>query len=171
MPDWNEPNDYLASKDNYARLRRKLILLLNGRGCADAPQLADEAVLRTVQALSKGHEVRDIEAFAVGVAKKIMADWVAEGRRPAPPPPVGPLKPSLRARCLDGCLRKLSPPDREMVEAYFVDRDREALAIQLRVSLNALRIRVCRLKAQLASCTDDCLASSGTKRNWPNSDT
>jgi len=140
-----------------------LILFLNGRGCTEAPQLADEVVLRLVQAMSKGHDVRDVQAFAVGIAKKVHADWLEEVHRPLPPPPVQSAAPSLKARCLERCLRQLSPSDRELVEAYFVDRDREALASRLEVSLNALRIRVCRLKRQLASCTERCLHPGVTK--------
>jgi DNA-directed RNA polymerase specialized sigma24 family protein len=152
-----DPWHYLTSPVSYSRLRRKLILFLNSRGCREAQQLADEVVMRVVQAVSQGRDIQDIEAFAFGIAKNLFADWVAELQRPIPWSPVHASASSPRARCLEGCLRKLSTSDRELVEAYFVDRQRKSLAAALGVSVNALRIRVCRLKGELRSCTEDCL--------------
>ena len=70
-----------------------------------------------------------------------------------------------RLDCLEKCLAKFTDENRLLVTAYY-DTDertmiaqRKRLADSLSISLNTLRIRVCRLKAKLEDCTIDCCAS------------
>ena len=70
-----------------------------------------------------------------------------------------------RLDCLEKCLAEFTEANRRLVTAYY-DTDertmiatRKRLADSLSISLNTLRIRVCRLKAKLEDCTIDCCAN------------
>jgi DNA-directed RNA polymerase specialized sigma24 family protein len=64
-------------------------------------------------------------------------------------------------RCLKRCLAQLDADTREMLEAFFLDSDRGALAERIGVSRNGLGIRVCRAKAKIRPCLEKCLAEEG----------
>src|SRR4051794_14055470 len=60
--------------------------------------------------------------------------------------------------CLDRCLRALKPRDRDLIVEYYrdakrqrIDRRRE-LAARMGITMNALGIRTCRLRASLEAC-------------------
>jgi hypothetical protein len=90
------------------------------------------------------------------VAKKIYLEYIrATAVRPAPPRPEikEDLEESLRH--LDYALSKLTEADRELILSYYredgrckVDH-RKVLADQLGLHLNALRLRVYRIRSQL----------------------
>src|SRR5437763_189010 len=65
--------------------------------------------------------------------------------------------------CLDGCLEKLPAETRMLIMEYYqlrkqakIDR-RKALAEELGIPVNALRIRAHRVRAQLEECVMGCL--------------
>ena len=67
-----------------------------------------------------------------------------------------------RFKCLDECLAKFPVDKRELIFGYY-DTDektmiptRKRLAEKVGISLNSLRIRVCRLKSKLENCTKEC---------------
>jgi hypothetical protein len=67
-----------------------------------------------------------------------------------------------KEHCLDTCLQRLAAPDRSLLLTYFQlekrakIEQRSLLAAQLRISPNALRLRVHRMTASLRDCTYDC---------------
>jgi DNA-directed RNA polymerase specialized sigma24 family protein len=67
-----------------------------------------------------------------------------------------------RLECLDRCLDKLKPEQRELAVEYYrdakrtrIDRRRE-LATHLGITMNALGIRASRIRGSLEVCVDDC---------------
>jgi DNA-directed RNA polymerase specialized sigma24 family protein len=67
-----------------------------------------------------------------------------------------------RFECLDRCLLKLKPEQRDLIVDYYgqaqrqrIDRRRE-LAARLGITMNALGIRVCRIRGALETCVDSC---------------
>jgi RNA polymerase sigma factor (sigma-70 family) len=65
--------------------------------------------------------------------------------------------------CFEHCLRRLPPEARELLVRYYRAEKREridgraALAEELGVTLNTLRVRTHRLRAQLEKCISRCL--------------
>jgi DNA-directed RNA polymerase specialized sigma24 family protein len=89
----------------------------------------------------------------------------ALGQPPAPPPsPVGDSGQWERQReCLEHCLQSLPSESRELIMQYHQGErrvkieNRQKLAEQLNIPLNALRIRSHRIREKLEACVDDCL--------------
>jgi len=76
-----------------------------------------------------------------------------------------PHDPDYRERlltCLDDCLSRLVPEDRELILAYYAGDGpgriarRRDLAASLRLSGNALTIRASRLRDRLRACLAEC---------------
>jgi DNA-directed RNA polymerase specialized sigma24 family protein len=67
-----------------------------------------------------------------------------------------------RLECLDRCLSKLKPEQRELAIEYYRDAKRErierrrALAERLHITMNALGVRACRIRNALETCVDAC---------------
>ena len=149
-----------ALAEQYHGLRRQLIFFFARRRCP-AVELADEVLFRVAVKVAEG-DVRNLGAFAHGVARNVYADWQTEQIAQRTPPVDVPVPASLsrKASCLGLCMRKLSADKRELIEAYFLDDDRIALARQLRLTPNALRLQVFRIKSRLESCVTECLGGA-----------
>jgi DNA-directed RNA polymerase specialized sigma24 family protein len=65
-----------------------------------------------------------------------------------------------RRECMRQCLQRLAEDDRALMLAYCTTEERAELAAQLSLTLNALRIRVNRVRDKLKKCTADCLKKS-----------
>jgi RNA polymerase sigma factor (sigma-70 family) len=69
-----------------------------------------------------------------------------------------------RLACFDQCLATLSADVRELIINYYQEEKhakiigRQQLADQFGIPLNALRIRVHRIRKTLEACIQDCLA-------------
>ena len=67
-----------------------------------------------------------------------------------------------RVTFLDKCLKEFSDDNRRLIIAYYNTYEhtmiptRKRLAENMNISLNVLRIRVCRLKSKLEVCTISC---------------
>jgi DNA-directed RNA polymerase specialized sigma24 family protein len=159
----------------YEALRARLVLLFRSRGCAAPEELADVTLDRVAERLAAGVEVRDLVGYAIGVAQLV----AKEGRRrdlrsqpldEAASPAAAPgwaeaedeVDAARRLRCLERCLDQIGLDDRRLVLAYMLDqgaariRARARIAAELSISLNALRIRVHRLRAALERCVLTC---------------
>ncbi|HEX6738281.1 MAG TPA: hypothetical protein VF310_08425, partial [Vicinamibacteria bacterium] len=156
----------------YESIRRMLIHFFDSRRCAFADELADDVIDRVARRLAEGEDVREPRRFFYGVAVRVWQEsWPR--RTPAPPP-----RPSLadepeRAeaaevldRCLSACLSHLPPGSRALLLRYY-DGDgrrridnRAALARELGMAPNALRLRVQRLRVGLQRDLERRLAGS-----------
>jgi DNA-directed RNA polymerase specialized sigma24 family protein len=152
----------------YEKIRAWLIRIGRARGKteAQAEEIADEVINRVVRKLPGiiDDYVGLPERYIYGVLRKILIE-------PDPPPPVPPPAPPTdelddkewRDACLQHCLKKLSPEDQKLLLDYYADdgrakiEHRRELAERLGISTNALRIHLCRLRATLKECLDDCL--------------
>jgi DNA-directed RNA polymerase specialized sigma24 family protein len=169
--------------ERYEALRRKLVRLFAWRGCREADQCADETLDRVARRLAEGAVVPDVFGFCHGVAMNVLHEhWRRAERQPASlealpetrVPVVDPARltrqreetgrTEARLRCLDGCLGALDPHARETLLRYHpagaasARERRRLLADELGVPMNALRIRVHRLRARLARCIEGCVA-------------
>jgi hypothetical protein len=158
-----------AAGCKYNEIRRGLIIMFAGRGCPDGEELADETINRVAlkaAQLAKLYEGNPANYF-YGVANNVHKEWLRDPRKIVIPPPI--TKPDVDEieqlhRCLDRCLEeKLGPGERELTLDYYrsderpMIEQRRSLAVGLGIGQNALRIRLCRNRADLLPCILKCL--------------
>jgi len=161
----------------YETIRRRLIRLFEWRGCACPEDLADDTFNRVARKLAEGVELRSADPYSYfcGVAhlrfKEVLRSAARERRaldahgellRPTPLPVVPDEEPGdRRLDCLRRCLAALQMDQRELVLKYHQGegniRNRKALSQELGIPMNALRIRVHRVRRRLEACLGDCL--------------
>jgi DNA-directed RNA polymerase specialized sigma24 family protein len=153
----------------YEQIRRRVVRLFEYRGCPDAEALADETMSRVGRRLAGGVEIRaaDPYAYFAGVAGIVYREVVRQEQnersalRALPAPAPVDLDPRLA--CLDRCLDGLPATNRALVLDYHATegqeriRDRARLAEERGIDLNALRVRVHRLRQELEACVARCL--------------
>ena len=176
-----------AAAEKFEVLRLKLFHFFQAKGCSISEDLVDKTIDRTACKVLEGGVVAqcdDINRFAYGVAKFIWQEHLNESQKnnqitdqralemfPAGTDPVERavlcLDQDERYRCLEQCLEKLQPSDRELVLGYYESgknkENRKKLADQLSMSLGTLATRVCRIREKLEECIDRCLRLSSKK--------
>lgn len=173
-----DPESETAAR-KYEELRGKISQLLRWRGCLEshADELADRTLDRVAAKLASGEQVDNVYSYAAAVARFI---WLEHSRRnrldavgdDLPDIPVEPDFEILeddepRIRCLRRCVTNFTDDDKNLVVAYY-DTDagekikdaRKRLAEALGLTLNALKVRACRLRMRLEACINDCVVKS-----------
>lgn len=168
--------------ERYEAVRRKLVRLFEWRGCAAPEDLADETINRVARRLAEGVELRSADPYGYfcGVAHLLYKEVLRRASRehralegsgevllPTPLPVIPEEEPGdRRLDCLRRCLAALPPDQRDLVLRYHQGesniRNRKALSQELNVPMNALRIRVHRVRRKLESCLESCLKSRET---------
>lgn len=166
--------------ETYLEMRRRLVAYFDRRNRPGADELADETLNRIGKTLEKSGTIAITPParYCYVVARFVLLEDIRRGRRylqvdEARTPHVlesaRPLdmddavsRQEQRLECLDRCLQKLKPEQRELAVEYYrdarrqrIDRRRE-IAARLGISMNALGIRACRIRSALESCMDDC---------------
>ncbi len=156
---WLHPDRDKAG-EKYEKIRLRLIRVFACRGCCEAEDLSDETinvVLSKIDWLTANY-VGDPALYFYGVAKRIHSK-----PKPLPNiPPPEPEPPELEQVCsyLDDCLDILASAERDLVLRYHQGdkqdkiRNRKKLAEELKISRNALRIKVCHIHARLRECVE-----------------
>lgn len=157
---WLAPDRDKAG-EKYERIRFRLIKIFACRGCYEGEDLADETINVVASKIDWliANYVGDPALYFYGVAKKIHAEYLKKKPPPSPPPP-DPEPPDLEQVCsyLDDCLEELSAADRNLVLRYHEGdkgekiQNRKRLAEGLKISRNALRIKVCHIHSRLQQC-------------------
>jgi RNA polymerase sigma factor (sigma-70 family) len=161
---WLDPDPDKAG-DLYENIRRRLIKIFVCRGCTCPEDLSDETINRVIRKVQEMREtyVGDPALYFYGVAHNVHLEYLR--RKPVPSPPPAPDQPRSEEEyaCLEKCMERLSPRSRDLVLAYYQEEKhakidlRKQLAGQLGIPLNALRIRACRIRANLEDCVSECL--------------
>jgi len=161
-------SDRDAAGRKYERIRYKLIKIFSCRGCCEAEDLADKCVDRVtskIDWLMQNYEGNPALYF-YAVAKKIYLEHIKPKKLPDPSPP-NPDSDELEQVCgyLEDCLRKLPAADSDLALRYHQGekqekiRNRKALANELKISRNALRIKVWHIHASLKECVKAAIAA------------
>jgi DNA-directed RNA polymerase specialized sigma24 family protein len=165
----------------YEVVRKKLSALFRWKGCRHPDELADQTLDRVARRLEEGTQlwVDDPYAYIHGVAIRVAQEhWrkpereeplAAPAHRELPAPPAedetARRAEERRLDCLGRCLDRLSAEHRRLLETYHLEGDgpriaaRKALAARLGVPMNALRIRVHRIRAELSACLEECVGA------------
>jgi DNA-directed RNA polymerase specialized sigma24 family protein len=168
-----------AGARKYEEVREKLIVLFRCRGCQMAEELADVTIDRTARVVMKpgftfeGNPI----AYFRGVARNVYLEWV-RGQQRFRHESISEVHPDLEAGenngeaeeimsfCLGSCLDKL-PAQKKMILLRYYHNDRRAkiderqqLAEEEGIGLNALRIQVFRLRSMVRRCVEQCRIQS-----------
>jgi hypothetical protein len=172
-------SDRDRAAEKYESVRQRLTKLFKWRGCQTPEELADTTIDRVARRLNEDAalSVSDPYLYFHGVALNVLREYWKSSERGASSagdaasfsdPAALQETESQRSykerklECLDNCLRQLATGDRNLVRDYHRHerRDkielRQALAKQLRVPINALRIRVYRIRVGLEKCIGEC---------------
>jgi DNA-directed RNA polymerase specialized sigma24 family protein len=157
--------------ESYETLRRNLIQLFIWRGCRDPESHADEAINRVIRKIDEGEEVRDVIAYAHGVARRLLLEIFKMQEREQvgiddlPPLVAQPAEQDDESGvlCLRRCLNRLPEESRQLIVLYYQGEksakieNRKRLAEGLRVTLGALRYRAFDLRQRLQGCIERCM--------------
>jgi len=168
------PNRGTASV-GYEQIRRKLIKFFEWRGCRFPEELADEAINRVARKIDEGLDLGgdSIHRYFHGVARMLVKEALRRHSREQSALTVGMLRDrgsgeeersgvEARLDCLRSCMSGLTPEEGELLLGYYRGeksekiRNRRELAARLNLPMNALRIRVHRLREKLERCMAEC---------------
>src|ERR1051325_9170827 len=156
--------DYPDQKKRYKQLRLKMVKFFVWRRCEDPDGLADETISRAVKNLSEGEEIRadNPYPYIYAIAKHVFMEYLREKRKleiiVSDLPDHLLSYPEETQGCRKQCLQKLSEDKLSLLQKYYMgEESREILAQSFKISLNALRLQVHRLKQELRACEKDCL--------------
>jgi RNA polymerase sigma factor (sigma-70 family) len=163
----------------YEDIRRSLIKIFVWRGVAEAEDLADETIMRVTQKVGEiaSSYVGDPAAYVYSVGNKVFQEYwrrrklhvpLGSQRLVAPVPVDDPDTIEKEYECLNRCVEQLSPEDRKLIWGYYAKErqakieHRKELAERLNIGLNALRVRVYRIRAALEECIEKCMETEST---------
>lgn len=154
-----------AAAEKYEEVRRRLIRLFRARGATHPEELADETMNRVARRVAGGELIRarDKTGYFCGVARLILKEVAKRPRREVVFPPglemalhaTPSREGDARLDALTECLSALPIADRVLILRYYEAeavhrlRHRKAVAAELGISVNALRIRVFRIRESL----------------------
>ena len=165
------PDEDRAGRE-YERLRRTLIRFFDWRGAWPSDECADETIDRLARKL-QDTAVDDVCAYAHGIARMVLLEWQ---RKPALAPIDGAEHPQAMPDvavdadglqgCFEHCLAELPADSRALIMDYYQGEraakiaNRQRMAAELKVSDNALRSRVQRVRDRLEQCVRECTAKT-----------
>lgn len=167
---WLSEDDELAVRE-YQRIRTKLIGFFIHKGCTDADELFDKTVDIVVGKIESCAEYPNPLAYCYGVARNVWYEDMRERKSVAldvdvaSPEHPDPKVHELELQCLERCLGKLSPADRDIVTRYHGRQGRDKIGIRRLLAdgaggMNALRIRMYRIRKELRICVVECTKRS-----------
>lgn len=162
----------------YLEIHRRLVLYFDRKNCRSPDELADETLNRVTRRLEEeGAIITDAPAhYCYIVARFVLLESLRQMQREKPldnkdliaaDPYSSEEEPEKERQieCLERCVTKLEPEDRELIVNYYHGElrgkieNRRAIAAKLGVTMNALSIRACRLRDRLEACVRDCLGA------------
>jgi DNA-directed RNA polymerase specialized sigma24 family protein len=171
-----------SNGERYLEMRRRLVLYFDRRNRSTAEELADETLNRVGRTLEQDGAIatRPPARYCYVIARFVLLEDIRRERRHVQ---LDERRTAVASRqwrlaaveqddrlvaregrldCLDRCLQTLKPAQRDLVVEYYRDQRREkierrkSLAARLGISMNALGIRVCRIRDTLTACLQDC---------------
>jgi DNA-directed RNA polymerase specialized sigma24 family protein len=162
-----------AAGIKYVTLRDKLVKYFewNRVPPSHSEDLADDVFSRVLRKIDEGTQIEQINSYTFAVARFALMEHYKN------PPPVGGEEEGestaaadgsidhkeIRQQCLDRCLDNFPDEDRELIIEYYAhDEDekqkarRQQLAARFKINLNALRIRVFKIRKLLEPCVKEC---------------
>lgn len=157
----------------YGTLEVKLLRFFEWRGCDMPDYCVNETFDRVTRRIDEGQTITNIAGYFYKTARLIFMEWLKERNKRASltenmtTPVVTPdyedeREEDPRLRCFDDCLANLTDDNRKLILRYYEEEKgekiahRRKLAADLKIPMNALRIRVHRIRKELEKCVKDC---------------
>lgn len=173
--------DVDSAGESYLQMRRRLVAYFDRKDCAAPDELADETLNRVVRRLSEegAIETETPAKYCYTVARFVFMESLRAPSKKAvsfDDLPTGganrfaasvdaeekALEKEKMLECLNKCTDALDAENRELIVRYYHGeeqikiRNRKLLAENLGISVNALTIRACRIRARLEICVKKC---------------
>jgi DNA-directed RNA polymerase specialized sigma24 family protein len=163
-------SDPSRAGEKYEALRGKLITFFRQRQCISPEDLADEALNRVIRK-SQEEQILNLPAFVLGVARRVAAETYRSNRidpievDPAVVPPDPEDEPAAAplSNCMDECVARLFPRERELILEYYGHeksdkiKTKKRMSGSLGISATALRVRAFRIRKQIEGCVAVCM--------------
>lgn len=168
--------DREAAGRKYEGIRNRLVGLFNLWGCTDSEAQTDETFNRVARKAAEIRERSNPFPFIAGVARKVFLEWLRKQKRAdrilesgaGRPSAQAEEEPDFRLEHVRRCLDVLAGDQRRLLLRYHEDeqriRSRKVLCEELGIPMNALRIRVHRLRRKVESCVEEKLRNLSMKR-------
>jgi DNA-directed RNA polymerase specialized sigma24 family protein len=170
-----------SNGEKYLEMRRRLVAYFDRKGCPEADELTDETLNRVARRLEEEGAITGTAPaqYCYITAKFVFLEYLRDHARfSSSLTEMSPVKVDAvlsraalrddsetkerRSVCLDRCMENLSMPDRQLILEYYQGEQRTKiesrrdLATSLRLSVNALSIRACRIRNKLELCVREC---------------
>lgn len=170
--------------DKYLEMRRRLVAYFDRKNCNSPDELADETLNRVARRLEEEGAIDSTSPahYCYIVAKFVFLEYLRRTERSSlvidevsplsdstlSPPAILEQRSEVeneekRLNCLEQCLKGLELQNRELIIRYYQGEqrakieNRRAIAVAAGISMNALGIRVCRIRDKLEACVCRCL--------------
>jgi DNA-directed RNA polymerase specialized sigma24 family protein len=168
---WIDP-DREAAGHKFQLILSRITRSFISRGCIDAETLTDEVSNRVAVRIEKVIQtypdpLHCLLGFIDNVHREYLREQREQAYAQAPPPPRPAEVLESEDECLTECMGTLPAKERDLFSRYFaVDKAikiqvRTALAEELNLTPNALRIKAHRLRKRLLDCVQICLERTG----------
>ncbi len=168
-----DSNSQKEPGESYEVVRLKLIKYFEWQRCLASEELADETIDRVARKIDEGEQIDNLLGYFYGVARLVLKEYERKQERERRSFATLPTSSEdvndnnelaeLRLACGRKCLKSLPEADRDLIVAYCkadarskMER-RQALAKQLNIKIEALRLRAFRIRKRLHDCVDNCL--------------
>ncbi|HEV7397336.1 MAG TPA: hypothetical protein VGN86_12565 [Pyrinomonadaceae bacterium] len=156
----------------YELARSKLIRYFERRAVASPEHFADEALDRAMRRIDEGKQISNLMAYLYKIASNIhleILDQEEKKRRALNELPTSIPSSTIddednpKQNCFDKCLERLPEKERSLILDYYQEEGHakiehhKEMAARLGIPLNALRIRVHRIRVRLEECIRACL--------------
>lgn len=164
--------DAQSIEAGFRQCRFKLFKFFVWRHCEDPDSLADETINRLLKNVHAGQQISADKpySYVYAIATHVFLEYLRAKKKGGVLvniEQVGEVAvtPSTDD-CPKQCLEQLSQEKRELMARYYLDdEDRNDIAQEQGISLNALRLQVHRIKHGLRRCCEDCWKHSARMRN------
>jgi DNA-directed RNA polymerase specialized sigma24 family protein len=159
--------------EKYIETRRRLVSYFARKRCASYEDLADETLNRVARRLEEEQGVITDASpvrYCYIVARFVYLESLRSGTHGPHAAAVDAVAAPVATQdeqealhlCLEDCLGRLSPADRDLILEYYGGgtgakiRHRRELSARLSLTANALTIRACRIRDKLETCVAAC---------------
>jgi len=159
--------DPTLAGEEYEKLRARLIYFFERKGCRIPAELCDETINRIARKVEEGLEIGDVFKFSYGVARLVLLEHWNDPKREweqlderLSSPESDRESDEHRLECMKKCLQSLPSEERDLIVKNCILDKKEELARSLGVTINALRLRVFRIRTKLNQCREKCVSGS-----------
>ena len=158
--------DPTLAGEEYEKLRARLIYFFERKGCRIPAELGDETINRVARKVEEGLEIEDVFKFSCGVARLVLLEhwndpkreWEQLDEQLSSPESDSEFD-EHHLECMKKCLQSLPPEERDLIvkNCNLDKKGKEGMARALGLTINALRLRVFRIRSRLHQCREKCV--------------